>query len=147
MRSIKCQRRVSCVLILVACSAISLFGQRDAALIGAAQSVPRAADEFKKQFKKELKQSILREDKDLRKRLEKRSSDLANQLQKFSKRFLKGDDAKARSDLDFAMTMAFDVNKEMAEQRFSESFENSWRDLRTQLNAFAKHYDLEPLDG
>jgi hypothetical protein len=147
MRLIKFQRRAVCILVLVACGATSLLAQRDAAIIEAAQSVPGAADEFKKQFKKELKRSILRKDKDLRKQLTKRSSELANQLQRFSKRFLKGDDAKARGDLDYAMTMAFDVNRTMAEHRFSEAFGNSWRDLRSQLNALARHYDLDPLEG
>jgi len=142
---INLQRRVGCILVLVACGATGLLAQRDAALIEAAQSVPGASDEFKKRFKKELKQSILRKDKELRNQLTKRSSELANQLQRFSKRFLKGDDAKARSDLDRAMTMAFDVNKTMAEHRFSEAFGNRWRDLRNQLNALAGYYDLDPL--
>lgn len=106
------------------------------------KNVERRTDRFVSQFNKSLDNSRLngtrREDK-----LDKRARDLESATDELRRKFDRNDSlAENRDEVRRCLNIAADINVAMRNRRFARGAENNWANVRAELNALARVYNL-----
>ncbi len=106
------------------------------------KNVEERTDHFVSQFNKSLDRSRLdgtmREDV-----LNKRARDLESATDELRREFDRNDSlAENRDEVRRCLNVAADINATMRRRKFSGNAENNWANVRAELNALAKVYNL-----